>query len=386
MAVPSFIADSREDARFRVEVRSWLEENLPRELCGWVGRLPPGKMIPWHRKMYERGWIAPGWPEEYGGMGATLAQQLILQEEMGRIGAPTLSRQGLGHIGPILMRFGSDAQKAEHLPKILSGDVAWAQGYSEPGSGSDLASLTTRAALDGGDFVINGRKIWTTMAQYAGWMYALVRTDPDAPRKQLGISIILIDLKTPGITIRPIKTIAGDEEFAECTFENVRVPVANLVGAVNEGWRIARSLLDHERIGNASPQLALDLLDRVRRVARATGAIDDPAFQDRLTGVEIDVLSQAAIFAHAVKMAAADMPIGANSSFMKIVATENVQKIADLLMDAAGPHAADIEPLETEEGPIAISKLWLDIRKHTIYAGSNEIQRNIIAKRVLGLP
>jgi alkylation response protein AidB-like acyl-CoA dehydrogenase len=386
MAVPSFIADSREDARFRTEVRSWLDENLPRELCGWVGRLPPEKMIPWHRKMFERGWIAPGWPEEYGGMGATLAQQLILQEEMGRIGAPTLSRQGLGHIGPILMRFGSDAQKAEHLPKILSGDVAWAQGYSEPGSGSDLASLTTRAALDGEDFVINGRKIWTTMAQFADWMYALVRTDPDAPRKQLGISIILIDLKTPGITIRPIKTIAGDEEFAECTFEDVRVPAENLVGAVNDGWRIARSLLDHERIGNASPQLALDLLDRVRRVARATGAIDDPAFQDRLTIVEIDVLSQAAIFAHAVKMAAADMAIGSNSSFMKIVATENVQKIADLLLEAAGPHAADTEPLETEEGPIAISKLWLDIRKHTIYAGSNEIQRNIIAKRVLGLP
>jgi alkylation response protein AidB-like acyl-CoA dehydrogenase len=343
-------------------------------------------MIPWHRKMFERGWIAPGWPEEYGGMGATLSQQLILQEEMGARGAPLLSRQGLGHIGPILMRFGSDAQKLEHLPKILSGDVAWAQGYSEPGSGSDLASLTTRAALDGDDFVINGRKIWTTMAQFADWMYALVRTDPDAPRKQLGISIILIDLKTPGIDIRPIKTIAGDEEFAECTFEDVRVPAGNLVGAVNDGWRIARSLLDHERIGNASPQLALDLLDRVRRVARATGALDNPAFQDRLTIVEIDVLSQAAIFAHAVKMAAADMAIGSNSSFMKIVATENVQKIVDLLLDAAGPHAADIEPLETEEGPIAISKLWLDIRKHTIYAGSNEIQRNIIAKRVLGLP
>jgi alkylation response protein AidB-like acyl-CoA dehydrogenase len=386
MAVPSFIADSREDARFRTEVRSWLDENLPPEICGWAGRLPPEKMTPWHRKMFERGWIAPGWPEEYGGMGATLAQQLILLEEMGRRGAPTLSRQGLGHIGPILMRFGSDAQKAEHLPKILSGDVAWAQGYSEPGSGSDLASLTTRAVLDGENFVINGRKIWTTMAQFADWMYALVRTDPDAPRKQLGISIILIDLKSPGITIRPIKTIAGDEEFAECTFEDVRVPAENLVGAINDGWRIARSLLDHERIGNASPQLALDLLDRVRRVARATGAMDDPAFQDRLTIVEIDVLSQAAIFAHAVKMAAADMAIGPNSSFMKIVATENVQKIADLLLDAAGPHAADIEPLETEEGPIEISKLWLDIRKHTIYAGSNEIQRNIIVKRVLGLP
>ncbi len=386
MAVPSFIADSREDARFRTDVLGWLDENLPPELCGQVGRLPPEKIIPWHRKLFQQGWIAPGWPKEYGGMGATLAQQLILQEELARRGAPTLSRQGLGHIGPILMRFGSDAQKAEHLPKILSGDVAWAQGYSEPGAGSDLASLTTRAVADGGEFIVNGRKIWTTMAHYADWMYALVRTDPDAPRKQLGISMILIDLKTPGIGIRPIRTIAGDEEFAECTFENVRVPAENLVGAVNDGWRIARSLLDHERIGNASPQLALDLLDRMRRVARATGAIEDAAFQDRLTRVEIDVLSQAAVFAHAVGMAAADMPIGSNSSFMKIVATENVQKIADLLLDAAGPHAADCEPLETEDGAVSVARLWLDLRKHTIYAGSNEIQRNIIAKRVLGLP
>ncbi len=385
MAVPSFIADSREDARFRAEARSWLEENLPSELRGLARRPTPDEALPWHRKLYERGWIAPGWPEEYGGMGATLQQQLILQEELARIGAPTLSRQGLGHIGPILMRYGTDRQKSEHLPKILSGEVHWAQGYSEPGSGSDLASLTTRAVADGDDFIVNGRKIWTTMAQHAQWMYALVRTDPDAPRKQLGISIILIDLSTPGISIRPIRTIADEEEFAECVFEDVRVPRTNLVGEVNDGWRIARSLLDHERIGNASPQLALDLLDRVRRVAKATGAITDAAFRDRLAAMEIDVLSQAAIFSHAVKMADADIPIGSNSSFIKIVATENVQKIADLLLEAAGLHGGDAGPVETDDGPVDVSKIWLDIRKHTIYAGSNEIQRSILARRVLGL-
>ncbi len=386
MAVPSFIADSREDARFRAEVRAWLEENLPPELRGMARRPTPEEALPWHRKLYERGWIAPGWPEEHGGMGASLAQQLILQEELGRAGAPTLSRQGLGHIGPILMRYGTDEQKARHLPKILSGEVHWAQGYSEPGSGSDLASLTTRAVADGDDFIVNGRKIWTTMAQYADWMYALVRTDPDAPRKQLGISIILIDLTTPGISIRPIRTIADEEEFAECTFEDVRVPRGNVIGAVNDGWRIARSLLDHERIGNASPQFALDLLDRVRRVATATGVIEDVAFRDRLAAAEIDVLSQAAIFAHAVGMAQADMPIGSSSSFIKIVATENVQKVADLLLEAAGPHGGDARPVETEEGPVDVSKIWRDVRKQTIYAGSNEIQRTIIARRVLDLP
>lgn len=386
MSAISFIADTREDAAFRLEVRKWLAENLPPELQGWSTRPPPELIRPWQRKLYDRGWIAPNWPKRYGGMEATLNQQLILQEEFGRAGAPVLSRQAVGHIGPILIRHGTEAQKAEHLPGMLSGETLWCQGYSEPGAGSDLASLRTRGEVDGDHVVINGHKIWTTWGHHADWMYALVRTDPDAPRKQLGISMVLIDLKTPGITIRPIRTLADDEEFAEEFFDDVRVPRANVVGEWNDGWRVAKALLDSERLGNANPQLAIDVLDRVRKVARATGVLDDPAFQDRLTQAELDVLAQSAVFAHAVQMARAGMEVGADSSFIKIVSTDVVQRIADLLLDAAGEHGAEAGPLVTPDGPVDVSVLWREVRRISIFAGTSEIQRNVTAKRVLGLP
>ena len=386
MSAISFIADTREDAAFRLEVRKWLAENLPPELQGWSTRPPPELIRPWQRKLYDRGWIAPNWPKRYGGMEATLNQQLILQEEFGRAGAPVLSRQAVGHIGPILIRHGTEAQKAEHLPGMLSGETLWCQGYSEPGAGSDLASLRTRGEVDGDHVVINGHKIWTTWGHHADWMYALVRTDSDAPRKQLGISMVLIDLKTPGITIRPIRTLADDEEFAEEFFDDVRVPRANVVGEWNDGWRVAKALLDSERLGNANPQLAIDVLDRVRKVARATGVLDDPAFQDRLTQAELDVLAQSAVFAHAVQMAKAGMEVGADSSFIKIVSTDVVQRIADLLLDAAGEHGAEAGPLATPDGPVDVSVLWREVRRISIFAGTSEIQRNVTAKRVLGLP
>lgn len=381
----SFMSDSAEDAAFRTEVRRWLEENLPDELRGWSTRPPPELIKPWQRKLYERGWIAPHWPKKYGGMEATLSQQLILQEELGRAGAPVLSRQAIGHIGPILIRHGTEEQKAEHLPKMLSGEVLWCQGYSEPGSGSDLASLSTRGEVDGDEIVINGQKIWTTWGHHADWMYALVRTDPHAARKQLGISMVLIDLKTPGITIRPIRTLAGDEEFAEEFFDNVRVPLRNLVGPLNDGWRVAKALLDSERIGNANPQLALDALDRVRKVAQAVGLTDDPVFQDKMTCLELDVLAQSAVFAHAAQLGRAGMDIGAGSSFIKIVATETVQRVVDLLQEVAGENAADSDAFATPEGPVDVSVLWREARRLSIYAGTSEIQRNVTAKRVLGL-
>ncbi|MBK19684.1 MAG: acyl-CoA dehydrogenase [Rhodospirillaceae bacterium] len=386
MSSLSFLVDSPQDAKFRSEVRAWMTENLPDELRGWSTR-PPRKMIqPWHFKLYERGWIAPHWPKEHGGMEASISEQLILQEELGRAGAPILSRQALGHIGPILMHHGTAAQKEEHLPKMLTGEVMWCQGYSEPGSGSDLASLQTRGEVDGEEIVINGHKIWTTGGHFADWMYALIRTDPDAPKKQAGISMVLIDLKTPGITIRPIMTIADDEEFAEVFFDDVRIPISNLVGELNDGWSVAKALLASERIGNANPQMALQCLDKLQRVAKATGAINDPVFQGKITQIELDVLAQSAVFAHAVQQAKAGQDIGAGSSFMKIVATENIQRIADLMFEAAGEHAADVDPIDTDEGPVDVSVLWREVRRITIYAGSSEIQRNIAAKRVLGLP
>jgi len=382
----SFLVDSAQDAKFRSEVRNWMAKNLPDELRGWSTRPPRDMIQPWHHKLFEKGWIAPNWPKEYGGMEASISEQLILQEELGHAGAPILSRQALGHIGPILMRHGTDAQKADHLPKMLSGEVMWCQGYSEPGSGSDLASLQTRGEVDGEEIVINGQKIWTTGGHSADWMYALVRTNPDAPKKQGGISMVLIDLKTPGISIRPIMTIADDEEFSEVFFDDVRIPCSNLVGELNDGWSVAKALLASERIGNANPQLALQCLDKLQRVARATGRINDPVFQDNLNKLELDVLAQSAVFAHAIQQAKAGMDIGAGSSFMKIVATENIQRIADLMFEAAGQHAADVEPMVTDEGPVDVSVLWREVRRITIYAGSSEIQRNITAKRVLGLP
>ncbi len=382
----SFLIDSDEDAAFRREVRDWLEENLSHELRGWSVRPPPELIRPWHRKLFEKGWIAPHWPKKYGGMEATLNQQLILMEELGRIGAPVLSRQALGHIGPILQRHGTEQQKARHLPKMLSGEVHWCQGYSEPNAGSDLASLRTRADLDGDHFVINGQKIWTTWAHHAHWMYALVRTDQDAPKKQAGISMILIDLKTPGITIRPIMTIADDDEFAEVFFDDVRVPRENIVGEVNDGWRVAKALLDGERIGSASPQLALDGLDRIRKVARATGAMDSPGFRDRLVEAELDVVALSAVFSHAVGLTKAGMDIGAGSSFIKLVGTQTVQRIADLMLEAAGAHGAGTGPIETADGPVDVSGFWRQARRLTIFAGTSQIQKNVTAKRVLGLP
>jgi alkylation response protein AidB-like acyl-CoA dehydrogenase len=269
---------------------------------------------------------------------------------------------------------------------MLSGEVHWCQGYSEPNAGSDLASLRTRADLDGDHFVVNGQKIWTTWAHHAHWMYALVRTDQDAPRKQAGISLILIDLATKGITIRPIMTIADDEEFCEVFFDNVRVPAENLVGEINNGWSVAKALMDNERIGNASPQAAIDGLDRLKKVARATGAMDDPVFRDKITRVELDVLAQAAVFAHTVELASADMPIGSGSSFIKLVGTDTVQEIGDLLLEAVGPHGADLGAIDTPDGPVEVSGFFREARRNSIFAGTSEIQRSVTAKRVLGLP
>ncbi len=233
--------------------------------------------MPWYRTLSRKGWIAPHWPKEYGGMGATLNEQIIMTEELARVGAPQLPAQGLNHIGPILIEFATEAQKAQHLPPIIAGTVIWAQGYSEPGAGSDLASLATRATLEGDHFVVQGQKIWTTWGHHSDWMFALVRTDPQAQPRHAGISFLLLDLHSPGIKIRPIKTIAGDDEFSEVFFDNVIVPAENLVGKLNDGWRIANALLGHERLGTANPQFALMALERIKTMARASGVIADPA-------------------------------------------------------------------------------------------------------------
>jgi len=251
-----FSDDNPADRAFREEVRAWIAANCPKELCDRPLRIDPPELKPWHRKLYERGWIAPHWPKSAGGMGATLTQQIILFEEMSRVGAPTPYPHGLSFIGPLIIEAGTPEQKAEHLPGILTGDVTWCQGYSEPGSGSDLASLSTSAVLDGDSFVVNGHKVWTTNGHFADWMFALVRTDREAKPRHAGITMLLIDLKSSGITVRPIQTIRGDSEFAEEFFVDVRVPKENMLGSLNGGWQVANKLLGSERFTTGHPRNA----------------------------------------------------------------------------------------------------------------------------------
>ena len=382
----AFREDNAGERGFRLEVRDWLEANLAHELRGWTTRPPFALAMTWYRTLASRGWIAPHWPKEHGGMGASLNEQVIIKEEFARAGAPEISAQGLNHIGPIIMQYGTDAQKKRYLPPILTGDEVWCQGYSEPGSGSDLASLTTRADLDGDHLLVTGQKIWTTWAHHAHRIFALVRTDQNAVRKQAGISFLLIDLKTPGITIRSIRTIAGDDELATVFFDSARVPMANLIGKINDGWRVANSLLAHERLGSGNPQLCMDALDRVKKIAKATGADADAAFRDRLARAELEVTTLTAFFSHAIALVNARDSLGPDSSIMKIYATELLQRLADLLFEAAGAEGAATGRIATPEGPIEVATLMLQCRRATIYGGSNEIQRNILAKRVLNLP
>jgi alkylation response protein AidB-like acyl-CoA dehydrogenase len=381
-----FRRDTAAEAEFRNEVRAWLEANLPPALRGRTTRPPPAELMPWYHTLSQKGWIAPHWPKQYGGMGATLNEQIIMSEELARVDAPQLPGQGLNHIGPILMEFGTEAQKGQHLPPILAGTVIWAQGYSEPGAGSDLASLSTRATLEGEHFVVRGQKIWTTWGHYSHWMFALVRTDPQAQPRHAGITFLLIDLHSTGIRIRPIKTIAGDDEFSEVFFDDVVVPVGNLVGKLNDGWRLANALLGHERLATSNPQYALMALERIKTMARASGVIADPAFLDRLAAVSINVIALSALFGHAVELANQKRSPGPESSIIKIFGTELLQTLNELLIEAAGGHAAVERPIPTEFGDLDISTSYLQSRRVTIYGGSSEIQRNVVARRVLDLP
>jgi len=381
-----FRRDTAAEAEFRMEVRKWLEANLPVALRGRTTRPPPAELMPWYHTLSRKGWIAPHWPKQYGGMGASLNEQIVMTEELARIGAPHLPTQGLNHIGPILMEFGNDAQKARHLPPIIAGKFIWAQGYSEPGAGSDLASLSTRATLDCDHFVVRGQKIWTTWAHHSDWMFALVRTDPQAQPRQAGISFLLIDLHSPGIRIRPIKTIAGDDEFSEVFLDDVVVPAENLIGKLHDGWRIANALLGHERLATANPQFSLMAIERIKTMARATGIIADPAFQDRLAAASINVTVLSALFSHAVELTNNEQSLGPESSVIKIFASELLQSLNGLLLEAAGGHALADKPIATDFGEVEVAEPFLQSRRVTIYGGSSEIQRNVLARRVLNLP
>ncbi len=374
------------DEEFRRIVREFIEREYPEHLRFPSTRLRWAEIREWHEKLLARGWVAPNWPREYGGMGLSPAKLLVFIEEQERWGVARGRDMGVQMVGPLLIRFGTEAQKRYWLPRILTCEHIWCQGYSEPNAGSDLAGLATRAVREGDHFIVTGQKIWTTLADDATHMFMLVRTDPDAPKKQAGISFLLVEMKSPGITVRPITTLAGEAEFCEVFFEEVRVPVANLVGEVDEGWRMAKTLLGFERLFIGSPKLARNALVQLEKLARAKGRFADPAFATRYAALALDVEDHAALFARFAERMRRGEPLGADVSMLKIWATETYQAITELMREVAGADAAVPGFLDYEGERLDVLGTWYFARPTTIYGGSNEIQRNILARAVLGLP
>jgi len=376
--------ETAQDTAFRSTVRTWVEQNLPQHLRNLTFRPAPSDAMQWYTALYKQGWIAPHWSKAFGGMGASPSEQVILFEELARIGAPDIPTQGLNHIGPLLMKLGNEAQKSFHLPRILSGESVWCQGYSEPGSGSDLASVQTRGEIRGDRIVINGQKIWTTWGHHANWMYALVRSI-SGEKKKNGITFVLLDMNSKGITRRPIRTIAGDEEFCEVFFEDVSVPIENVVGEVHQGWRVATSLLDEERIRIGTSLLPLRALARLRAVLKQNGLEQDVVWRRRLARAEIAVETVTAAYFQCLERFEAGNAGGGESSYLKILATEITQEIVDLVQEAGGVFRAMKMDAPGSDNRVDFNEMFLQSRRLSIYGGSNEIQRTILASQVLGL-
>jgi alkylation response protein AidB-like acyl-CoA dehydrogenase len=369
------LAFSPEERAFRDEVRTFIARELPAEIRRKVQAGDPldkGDHYRWHHILYTRGWAAPNWPKEYGGPGWTAVQKHIFDEEIAYGWALRMLPFGLQMVAPVIMEFGNDAQRARYLPAILSGDEFWCQGYSEPGAGSDLASLQTRAERNGDTYLINGTKTWITAAQWADWIFVLARTDPQA-KKQEGISFILVDMRSPGVTVRPIQTIDGGREINEVHFENVEVPLANRVGDEGAGWTYAKFLLEHERTGTAGIAGCRQMLALLRDLVR-TAAAGDRRLDERMALVEIELEALAFTELRTLAAESAGKRPGPESSILKIRGTEIQQALTELALDALGPYADD-----------HAAKKYFNFRKTSIYAGSNEIQKNIIAKRILKL-
>jgi hypothetical protein len=365
---------SPEELAFRDEVRAWLEANLPQELKDQA-HLSKEELLRWHRILAKKGWVAPAWPKEWGGTGWNVVQRYIYEEELGYAGAPPLMPFGLSMCAPVLLAFGTEAQKKRFLPRIYNGDDFWCQGYSEPGSGSDLASLKTKAIRHGDKYLVNGQKIWTSYAHYADWIFCLVRTDPTVEKRQEGISFLLIDMKSRGVTVRPLILMDGGHSVNEVFFDEVEVPAENLVHKENKGWTVAKYLLGYERMNTGRIGESKRELRKLKESSSAK--LNDVRFRDRLTRVEVELMAlEITNLRFLDGMRRTGQPPGADVSMLKIRGTEIQQALTELAMQAADPAAAETQALE---------RRYLDMRKTTIYAGSNEIQRNIIAKMTLGL-
>ena len=388
------------DLAFRDSVRAFLDAKLPRDLQAKVRshlRMSKDDYVRWHRILAEQGWVAPSWPVEHGGTGWSAVQRHIWEEECARAGTPPILPFGVNMVAPVIMAFGNAEQKAHFLPRILSCEDWWCQGYSEPGAGSDLASLKTTAVRDGEHYVVNGQKTWTTLAQHADMIFCLVRTDAGV-RKQEGISFLLIDMHAPGITVRPILMLDEDHEVNEVFFDNVRVPVANLVGSENKGWTYAKYLLGHERTGIAAvgrSKRELAFLKQFAGQQRKQGRslMLDPLFAAKVATLEIELMALEMTVLRV--LAEAHKGPGPEASVLKVRGTEIQQTLTELMVEAAGPMAMPFDPayLEGErehaifgdDDAAPLAAHYFNFRKTSIYGGSNEIQRNIITQMILGL-
>jgi len=387
---------------FREEVRAFLEQHLtpPMRRAVLEGlHVPAEQTVAWQRLLHAHGWGGPNWPAEVGGTGWDPVRQYIFEEECAAAGAPRLLPFGLKMVGPVIMRFGSEAQRRRFLPRILSGEDWWCQGYSEPEAGSDLASLRTRADRRGDHYLVNGQKTWITLAQHADWIFCLVRTD-QASKPQAGISFLLIDMKTPGVTVRPITMLDGGHEVNEVWFEDVAVPLENLVGEENKGWTQAKFLLGHERANIAGIGSSKRELERLKRIAaseRKHGRplAEDPFFAARLAQVEIDLMALEITNLRVLSAEAEQRAPGPEASLLKIKGTEIQQALTELMMQAVGPYALPFRVEALDAGfrgePVGpdhaapLAATYCNMRKASIYGGSNEIQKNIIAQLILGL-
>lgn len=391
---------------FRLEARAWIQENCPKSLWGTSGGGPfegywggskctesNPDVLAWRDRGIDKRWIAPSWPTKYGGGGLSRAEEQVVFEELKAIGAPRpVAGQGLAMFGPVLLEYGTEAQRAEHLPRIVRGEVRWCQGYSEPGAGSDLANLQLKADRHGDEFVLNGQKIWTSHADLSDWIYCLTRTDSSGPKKQIGISVILAPLDTPGITVRRIDLISGFSPFCETFFDNARVPVGNLVGTLNEGWTIAKAILGHERasigrsIARQPGSAQQDVIERARKhLGVGEGPLPDPLLRDEIA--RLGMLEEAFHLTLArIQQAAESGAPGPEGSISKIVGSELKQRRFELGMRVAGIQGLGWEGPGFDDDDLAYTREWLRSRASTIEGGSSEIQKNIVSKRVLGLP
>lgn len=374
-----------DDEAFRRTVRDFFSQHYPEELRYPERRLRWAEVKPWFMSLSENGWAAPSWPVQFGGMGLAPDKLIAFIEEQEKWGVARTPDMGLTMVGPLLIRYGTEAQRAQYLPRILSGDHIWAQGYSEPNAGSDLASLRTEAVDDGADFIVNGQKTWATLAQDATHIFLLARTGKGV-KKQEGISFLLVDAATPGISIRAIRNIAGNEDFCEIFFENVRVPQANLVGERNAGWKIAKALLTFERIFLGSPKQSQYALARVREAAALLGLAADAGFQDRLTALELDAADLNALYGRFVAQVKRGEALGADVSMLKLWGTETFSRISDLLLEVTGSAGGLPGDIRAGNGAINPLTSFYNARPATIYGGSSEVQRNILAAQVLSLP